>query len=102
MKTFFVFVLGILTVVFAEDSPSSPPIVKQFEVDAYNKVIRPYDQVDGKRNEIIVEKVDHLRLECHSSYPVQWIYTGSGVCGDTSNNVNRLNLFFFCFVERFP
>lgn len=74
----FINVLGILAVVpvFAGDPP---PVIKQFEVDEYNKVIRPYDQVDEKRSEIIVDNVDHLRLECHSSYPVQWIYTGSGI-----------------------
>jgi len=56
-----------------------PPVIKVFEVDEYNNVIGPYEGVDEKRSEIIAEKVNHLRLECHASYPVQWIYTGNGV-----------------------
>ncbi|KAG4071302.1 hypothetical protein HA402_004006 [Bradysia odoriphaga] len=56
-----------------------PPIIKQFEVDEFNNVIKPFEQVDGKRSEIVVEKVNNLRLECHSDYPVQWIYSGNGI-----------------------
>lgn len=77
----FIYVIGIVTVSALPKEPSSDiPILKQFEVDEYNNVIRPYDRVNGKRSEIIVEQIANLRLECHANYPVQWIYTGSGVC----------------------
>lgn len=80
----FISVIGIVTVVptFAKDLPSQSPIIKQFEVDEYNNVVRPYDRVDKQRSEIIVENLEHLRLECYANYPVQWIYTGNGVCRD--------------------
>lgn len=56
------------------------PFIKQFEVDEYNNVIRPYKGPDpGKPSQIIAEKVKNLRLECHADYPVQWIYTGNGI-----------------------
>lgn len=79
----FISFIGIVTVapIFASDVPS--PILKQFEVDENNNVIRSYDRVDQKRSEIIAEKLDYLRLECHANYPVQWIYTGNGVCCKT-------------------
>lgn len=61
-------------------SAARDPIIKQFEVDEHNNVIRPYEIRDEYRSQIIVEKLGNLRLECHADYPVQWIYTGNGVC----------------------
>jgi len=80
----FISLIGILTVVsvFARDLPdlqSQPPILKQFEVDENNNVIRSYDREGNQRSEIIAEKIKYLRLECHANYPVQWIYTGNGI-----------------------
>jgi hypothetical protein len=75
-------ILGILVGIslFTGDVTSARvPVIKLFEVDGENNVIRPYVGVDEKRSEIIVEKVNNLRLECHADYPVQWIYTGSGI-----------------------
>lgn len=101
----FISVVGILTSVpiVASDSPS--PIIKQFEVDAYNNVIRPYEGVDKQRSELIVEKVDHLRLECYANYPVQWIYTGNGVCNILRRlkleNAVKKKLFCFFVFKRF-
>jgi len=79
----FISLIEILTVVsiFARDLPDLPskdPILKQFEVDKFNKVIRPYDRKYNTSSEIIAEGITNLRLECHATYPVQWIYTGNG------------------------
>lgn len=77
----FIVVIGILTVLtFAGDSPSQSPTIKQFEVDEYNNVIKAFDGVDKQRSEIIADNLEYLRLECYANYPVQWIYTGNGVC----------------------
>lgn len=59
------------------DSPS--PILKHYEVDKYNKMIKPYVRVEGNGSVIVVERLQHLRLECHANHPVQFIYTGNGV-----------------------
>lgn len=75
-------VIGILVAIslFSRDVQSTQtPVIKAYEVDEYNNVIRPFENVDEKRSEIIAEKVKNLRLECHANYPVQWIYTGNGI-----------------------
>ncbi|KAJ6634782.1 hypothetical protein Bhyg_13361 [Pseudolycoriella hygida] len=71
------FGIVIVVPIFAEDLSS--PIIKLFEVDEYNKVIRPYERVNKRRSEIITEDIKQLRLECYANYPVQWIYTGNGI-----------------------
>jgi hypothetical protein len=69
-------IVGIVPIFTAD---LRPPVIKLFEVDESNTVIREYDRVDITRSEAIVERIDHLRIECQASYPVQWIYTGNGV-----------------------
>lgn len=84
MLNFFVFVIcfaGILNVpVFAIDLQSEPLVLRHFEVDEKNFVIREYDRIDNEHTETIVAESGYLRLECHSDYPVQWTYKGNGVC----------------------
>lgn len=90
MKNLYISVIGILTAVpiFARDLSSQPPIVKKFVVDPYNKELRPFGRVDSNpRSQIIAENFQYLRLECHADYPVQWIYTGNGVCSKIVQNV---------------
>lgn len=78
-----VIVIGILIVdpIFAKatDLQFQPPVLKVYEVDESNNVVGLYDRIDEQRSEAIIDKLDHLRLECHAYYPVQWIYTGNGV-----------------------
>lgn len=75
----FIGILAMVPIFVGGEVSSKTPVLKQFEVDQYNNVIRPYERVDNKRSEMIVEDVKNLRLECHADYPVQWIYTGNGI-----------------------
>lgn len=82
MKNLVTSVIAILIAVpiFGSGVPYQSPIVKQFVVDPYNEVLRPYGRADNKqRSQIIAENFQYLRLECHADYPIQWIYTGNGV-----------------------
>jgi hypothetical protein len=78
-KNICVLVIVGIVPIFAATTNLQPPVIKVYEVDEGNTILREYDRVDKTRSEIIVEGVDHLRLECKASYPVQWIYTGNGM-----------------------
>lgn len=71
-------------------------IIKQFEVNEVNDVIKPYNGVDSKRSQIIFENVEYVRLECHSDHPVQWIYSGSGVISmGREIRIQKIHFVFF-------
>lgn len=92
-------IIGILLVVmlpviwsFSKDFHTQLPVLKHFEVDKYNNMIKPYFRVEGNGSVLVVEKLKHLRLECHANHPVQFIYTGNGVCE---------SIFFNFFFQKF-
>jgi len=82
MKNIFgLVVVGIVFQTFttAIDLHAQPPVIKVYEVDERNNEVRLYDRVDNQHSEAIIENLEHIRLECHAYYPVQWIYTGNGI-----------------------
>lgn len=73
-------IIGVLTVHSSSgDSQFDPPILKIYEVNENNNIIRLFDRADTKATGVIIDKSGHIRLECQAYYPVQWVYTGNGV-----------------------
>lgn len=72
-------ILGILTVSPISVMLQESPVLKLYEVDEHNNIVRHYDRGDDKATAVIIDNLDHLRLECQASYPVQWTYAGNGV-----------------------
>lgn len=90
MNLFVIVLLGILTAspirASIADLQAEPPVLKIYEVDDSNNIIKLYHLADTVSSGVIIENTDHIRLECQAYYPVQWVYTGSGV----SNIINFL------------
>ena len=48
-----------------------------YQVDERNSIIKVLE--DKSNTDVVIENIDRIRLECSAPYPIQWIYTGTGV-----------------------